>query len=333
MKTTTALMGPLLQGFFVEHLLAHKHVSPQTVASYRDTFRLLLQFVHREQRIEPAVMSVKVLDAPVILAFLDNLEQERRCSARSRNVRLAAIRSFFRWVALRDPENVGLATRVLAIPTKRTDRELVSALSREEIDALLAAPDLSVWSGRRDQALLLTLYNTGARVSEITALRQEQFQFSASSFVQLTGKGRKERTIPLWTNTVSVLKAWFREAGSTPTAIAFPSARGKRLTRNGVDYILKQAVERTKSQCPSLAHKRVSPHVIRHCTGMHLLQSGVDISVIALWLGHESIETTHIYVEADLATKERALQKLAPVAAATPRFKAGDQVLAFLASL
>ncbi|MDR8877621.1 tyrosine-type recombinase/integrase [Burkholderia multivorans] len=332
MKATT-MIGPLLQGFFVEHLLAHKHVSPRTVASYRDTFRLFLQFVWDKTHIEPSSLRLDSLDAPVILSFLDYLEVERRNSVRSRNARLAAIHSFFRWVALCDPESVGLATRVLAIPLKRTDRLLVQALTRAEIDALLAAPDRSLWRGRRDYALLLTMYNTGARVSEIIALRQEQVQFGGSALINLMGKGRKERSIPLWSNTAQVLKTWFHELESTRTPSAFPSHRGRQLSRNGVDYILQQAVNQAGLKCPSLIGKRISPHVVRHTTAMHLLQSGVDISLIALWLGHESIETTHVYIDADLATKQRALEKLAPAEAASFRFKPSDSVLAFLQQL
>ncbi|MCP3712323.1 site-specific integrase [Paraburkholderia sp. CNPSo 3274] len=332
MKTTT-MIGPLLQGFFVEHLLAHKHVSPRTVSSYRDTFRLLLQFVWDKTRIEPSSLRLSVLDAPVILLFLDYLEVQRHNSARSRNARLAAIHSFFQWVALCDPESVGLATRVLAIPSKRTDRRLVEALTRAEIDALLAAPDRSLWRGRRDYALLLTMYNTGARVSEITTLRQEQVQFGGSALINLMGKGRKERSIPLWSNTARVLKTWFHELESSRTPIAFPSHRGRELSRNGVDYILQQAVDQAGAQCPTLIDKRISPHVVRHSTAMHLLQSGVDISIIALWLGHESIETTHVYIDADLATKERALEKLTPAESASFRFKPSDCVLAFLQQL
>jgi integrase/recombinase XerD len=332
MKTTT-MIGPLLQGFFVEHLLAHKHVSPRTVSSYRDTFRMLLQFVRDRTHTEPSSLRVAALDASTILSFLEHLEFARHNSARSRNVRLAAIRSFFRWVALCDPELAGLATRVLAIPAKRTDRRLVQSLSRAEVDALLAAPDRSQWLGRRDHALLLTLYNTGARVSEITALQQAQVQFGSSTVINLKGKGRKERSIPLWSNTAQILKAWFRELEGAHTSIAFPSHRGRQLSRNGVDYILQQAISRASSHCPSLTDKRISPHVVRHTTAAHLLQAGIDISIIALWLGHESIETTHIYIDADLTTKERALEKLAPTDATSLRFKPTDSVLAFLQQL
>jgi len=333
MKQDSNQIGPLLQNFFVEYLCNQKRVSPQTIASYRDTFRLLLEFIRDKHRIEPAAVSIKNLDVEVILSFLDHLEQSRHNSIRSRNLRLAAIRSFFRLVALRDPAQVSHAARVLAIPVKRTDRRLIKAITREEMEAILSAPDLSQWSGRRDHALLLTLYNSGARVSEITALEQSQFCFGAQSFLRFQGKGRKERAVPLWTKTARALQPWFRELSGRETNLAFVSARGRKLTRNGVDYILQQAVEQAVNECPSLRDKKITPHVVRHTTATHLLQSGVDISVIALWLGHESIETTHIYLEADLTTKERALNKLAPAGVEVPRFKAKDEVLAFLATL
>lgn len=223
-----------------------------------------------------------------------------------------------------------MATRVFAIPLKRTDRLLVQALTRTEIDALLAAPDLSLWCSRRDHAPLLTMYNTRARFSEIIAHRQDQVQFSGCTLINLMGKRRKERSIPLWSNTVQILKTWFHELESTRTPIAFPSHRGRQLSRNGVDYILRQAVNQAGLKCPSLIGKRISSYVVRHSTAMHLLQSGVHISLIALWLGHESIETTHVYIDADLATKQRALEKLAPAEAASFRFKPSDSMLAFL---
>ncbi|HKX28136.1 MAG TPA: site-specific integrase [Blastocatellia bacterium] len=328
-----SLIGPLIQSFFTQHLLINKRVSPQTVASYRDTLKLFLQYLKEQTGKEPVVMRVSDLDVSAVLSFLDHLEQIRHNSPQSRNVRLAAIRTFFRWVALREPEQIGLATRVLSIPCKRTDRRLVRALSRIEIDAVLAAPDLTRRSGRRDQALLLTLYNTGARVSEITELRRDQVNFGTSSFLQLYGKGRKERAVPLWPRTARILQAWFREIESSPHSLAFPSLRGNPLTRDGVNYVLQRAVSTASQGCPGLREKKISPHTLRHSTAMHLLQSGVDITVIALWLGHESIETTHIYLEADLETKERALNKLAPAGSETPRFKAQDEVLAFLTAL
>jgi len=272
-------------------------------------------------------------DAPAVLSFLDHLEQQRGNSVSSRNVRLSAIRSFFRLVALRDPESIGLATRVLAIPVKREDKKLIGYLTRAEIQALLAAPDRSQWAGQRDHALFLTLYNSGARVSEIIALKRHHICFGATTFLQLTGKGRKERTIPLWSKTGKVLKAWFRKLGNNADSIAFPNARGKHLSRDGVDYLLKRSARKATIDCPSLATKTITPHIVRHATAMHLLQAGVDIATIALWLGHESIETTHVYLEADLALKERALGKLDPVDDGRMlRFKADDPLLEFLAS-
>lgn len=333
MKPKPGHLGPLLQNFFVDHLCTHKRASPQTIASYRDTFRLLLEFIHTKQGIEPVAVCVTDLDVPVILAFLDHLEQIRQNSVRSRNLRLAAIRSFFRVVALYDPLHLNLASRILALPVKRADRHVVKSLSRTEIDAILAAPNLSQWSGRRDHAILLTFYNSGARVSEMTALTQSDFHFGVQSYLHLKGKGRKERAIPLWTKTARTLQSWFKEPSRFQTSLAFPSAHGKKLTRNGVHYLLQQAVHKAAPGCPSLGHKKVTPHTLRHTTAAHLLQAGVDMSVIALWLGHESIETTHIYLEADLETKERALNKLAPAGTEVPRFKPKDDVLAFLATL
>jgi integrase/recombinase XerD len=326
-------VGPLLQTFFMEHLCNHKRVSPRTIKSYRDTFRLLFQYLQETTGKQPSALSIVDLDAPVILSFLENLEQQRHNRPQSRNVRLTAIRSFFRLVALRDPQSVGIVTRILAIPLKRTDKRLVGYLTRQEIDSVLAANDLSEWSGRRDHALLLTLYNTGARVSEITSLERQQFSFGMKSFVRFKGKGRKERSVPLWPTTSKALQAWFRELGNSCGTVAFPSARGSALTRDGVNYILQQAIERAAGCCPSLKNKRVSPHLLRHTCALHLLQSGVDISVIALWLGHESIQTTHGYIEADLILKEQALQKVAPAGQAVTRFKADDALLTFLASL
>jgi len=326
-------IAPHVQAFFTEHLCHHKRVSPQTIASCRDTFRLLLTFVKETVGIEPATLRVPDLDAPLVLRFLDYLEQQRGNAVRSRNIRLSALRTFFRFVALREPESIAIATRVLAIPRKREDTKLIGYLTREEMDALLAAPDRSHWVGRRDHALLLTMYNSGARVSEVTSLRREQVCFDATTFLQLHGKGRKERTVPLWPHTSHVLQGWLRELGVFGTPMLFPNARGKPLSRYGVNYLLQQAVQQAVLTCPSLRTKTVSPHVLRHSTAMHLLQSGVDITVIALWLGHESIETTHVYLEADLATKERALQNLAPIEAPLSRFTADDPLLAFLTAL
>jgi len=282
---------------------------------------------------EASHQSARTPDGPVILAFLNHLESQRHNSVRSRNARLAALRSFFRFVAFRRPDRVDLVTRVLAIPVKRTVRRLVHALTRDEMDAILAVCDRTTWHGRRDHALLMTLYNSGARVSEITALRRNHVRFGSATVVQFVGKGRKERAVPLWHRTACILQQWFGELGDAAPDYAFPNAHRARLTRQGVTYLLHQAQLRARTTCPSLAAKRIGPHVIRHTTAQHLLEAGVDLATIALWLGHERLETTHQYIEADLAIKERALQKLTPIGQSARRFKADAPLLAFLASL
>jgi integrase/recombinase XerD len=329
------VVARLVQTFFADHLLSYKRVSPQTVSAYRDAFRLLFRFLRDTKGIEPAALGLNDLDTPNLLAFLDHLEQQRGNGARSRNARLAAFRSFFRFVALQEPGSLDLIKRALAIPNKRSDRRMVHSLTRPEIEAILAAPDRAAWTGRRDHALILTLYNTGARASEICSLERAQISFNAGASIRLHGKGRKERAVPLWKSTAQILNAWFVELQGASHPFAFPNARRGALTRYGLAHILRQAVKGALNSCPSLANanKRVSPHVIRHTTAMHLLQAGVDPTVIALWLGHESLETTHIYVEADLAMKERALRNLSPPASPLRRFKADDTLMSFLASL
>jgi integrase/recombinase XerD len=321
-------VGPLLQGFFSDHLLSRRRASPQTVASYGDTF-----FLHRTAGKEPSSLRISDLDAPVVLAFLDHLERDRGNGIRSRNARLAAIRSFFRSVSLRDPSSLPVVTRILAIPVKRDDKRLVGYLTKTEIEAILTVPDQKQWSGQRDYTLFLTLYNTGARISEIVSLRRQQIRFGESTFVELNGKGRKQRSVPLWSRTARCLKSWLEANPAGPDAIVFPNSRGGSLSRDGAAYILQKTVQQARATCSTLSAKTVTPHVLRHTTAMHLLQSGVDIAVIALWLGHESIETTHVYVEADLETKEQALRKVAPVGKGFRRFQPADKLLAFLESL
>jgi integrase/recombinase XerD len=333
MTSRRTFLAPHVQAFFTQHLCQHKQASPQTIASYRDTFRLFLTFVKDTTGREPAALQVSDLDAPLVLQFLDYLEHQRGNTVRSRNMRLAAIRTFARFLALCAPESLAIVTRVLAIPVKRADKKLIGSLTRAEVEALLAAPDRSCWVGRRDHALLLTLYNSGARVSEVTTLQRHQVCFGTSTFLQLTGKGRKERTVPLWRHTSRTLQAWFAELGEDGGRTAFPNTRGRPLSRDGVAHLLQRATHKAVSGCPSLRTKKITPHVLRHTTALHLLQSGVDIAVIALWLGHESIETTHVYLEVDLAYKEQALHKLAPVEGPMTRFTAPDPLLAFLTSL
>lgn len=256
--TTSPLLGPLLQAFFADYLLTQKRASPRTVAAYRDCFRPLLKALHEATKTQPCAMRLSDLDAPAILSFLDSLEQKRGNSVRSRNARLAAIRGFFRYVSFREPESIYLATRVLSIPVKRTTHKLVGYLSRAEVEAILDAPDQSSWSGRRDLALLLTLYNSGGRVSEITALKRTQVSFGSTTFIHLLGKGRKERTVPLWSKTARVLQTWFREIDSLPGDIAFPNARGRALSRYGVNYLIDRATNAASAKCLSLKTKVVS---------------------------------------------------------------------------
>jgi integrase/recombinase XerD len=326
--------GALLQGFFSGRLIEQRDVSPKTVASYRDTFRLLLRYIEREGRGCPSDLTLESLDAHLVVDFLNHLEHERGNSIRTRNARLAAIRSFFQYAAFEAPQSLNAINRVLSIPMKRFVRPSVRYLSRPEIDALLAAPDRNTWTGRRDHAMFTTLYNTGARVSELTAIRLADVSMAQHpGWVSLHGKGRKERTVPLWKSTSRLLKHWIRELPERGEHPLFPNAGGTTLSRSAVELRLKRATAFASSTCPSLQGKTVSPHMIRHTTAMHLLNSGIDLSVIALWLGHESIQTTHTYLETDLATKERALSRVEPVSSSRKRFAAKDSLIDFLENL
>jgi site-specific recombinase XerD len=323
----------LLQDFFHQRLVAQRGASAQTIASYRDTFELLLRYIEQSTGRSPSTLTLDDLDAPRGLAFLDHLETERGNSQRTRNLRLTAIRSFMRYASVRDPTALPVAQRVLAIPAERFDCPILGFLSREEVEALLDAPDRATWSGQRDAVMLATLYNTGARVSEVTGLRVADVLLDRASALHLHGKGRKERVIPLWKSTAAQLRAWFLRIDRSPDAPVFPNRSGARLSRSGVEHRLRVALSTASKRCPSLAGRRISPHTLRHTTAMHLLQSGVDITVIALWLGHEDPATTHLYIEADLAMKEAALRRIADPAAAPLRFRARDRLLAFLDAL
>ncbi len=324
----------LLQDYFAQRLIQQRQASPRTIASYRDAFRLLLTYAETKTGKPPVELQLEDLNPSLIVGFLDHLEAERKNSVRSRNARLAAIRSFLKYAALRDPTSLPVIQRALAIPMKRFDREVLGFLNHEEIEALLTVPDLSTWSGQRDHAMLSTFYNTGARVSEITALNVSDVTLDRSHTVLLHGKGRKERIVPLWKQTAATLKRWLGHHGAVrPEAPLFPNRAGTPMSRSGVEDRLATMVEGAGARCPTLKGRRISPHTLRHSTAMHLLQSGVDIAVIALWLGHESLATTHQYVEADLAMKERALQKLQPPSSQQLRFQASDRLLAFLDSL
>jgi integrase/recombinase XerD len=323
----------LLESFFTKRLMAQRRASPHTIASYRDTFRLLLQFTQKRLGIAASQVTIEVLNAPFVAAFLDDLESSRQNGVQSRNLRMTAIRSFFRYLALEAPQHSGLIQRVLAIPNKRRTRRLVGFLTRPEIDALLAAPDRNTWIGRRDHVLLLVAIQTGLRLSELTSLRQQDLVLGRGAYVRCEGKGRKERCTPLTKTTLAILAEWIREQGQDGAQILFPHARGGRLSPDAVQHLVSKHSATAQQSCPSLLNRRVTPHLLRHTAAMELLQAGVDRTVIALWLGHESIETTQTYLDADLAMKERALSKTAPVGAQHRRFKPDDALLAFLKSL
>jgi len=340
MSTTPGLSAAvgfpsLLQDFFCQRLISQRNVTARTVASYRDAFRLLLRYAQAQLHRPPTALTVADLDAPLVLGFLDHLEQDRGNCARSRNLRLVAIRSFLRYAALRDPTALPTIQRVLAIPMKRFERPLLGFLSRSEMEAIIEAPDQSTWSGERDHVMFTTLYNTGARVSELVGLRFADLDRGAGTgtSVRIHGKGRKERVTPLWRSTAKLLNNWLERVGGEPAAPLFPNRYGRPLSRSGVEQRMRAAVAIAARQCSSLRGRVISPHTVRHTTAMHLLQAGVDLTVIALWLGHESPATTHRYVEADLAMKERALATLQEPAERNKRFCPTDPVLAFLDGL
>jgi integrase/recombinase XerD len=326
-------LAPTLEAFFTDRLLCQQRVSPNTIASYRDTFRLLLGFLKQQTDTRPARLELTQLDAPTIGAFLEHLETERGNSARTRNVRLAAVHSFFNYCALRHPEHAALIARVLAIPAKRSERRIVTFLNPEEVKALLASPDRSTWAGRRDHALLLTAVQTGLRVSELLALTCGDVQLGTGPHLRTIGKGRKERVAPLTTQTVAVLKVWTRERQGQPADPLFPTRTGRPLTRDAVERRLAKHIQAAKRNCPTLRSKRVSMHVLRHTAAMMLLSAGIDTSTIALWLGHEQERTTHIYLHADLALKQRTLDRTTPPDSRPGRYRPPDSLLAFLDDL
>lgn len=331
---TAPSFAMLVQRFFTEHLTHHRAVSPRTVAAYSDTFRLLLQFAERHTGKSPTDLKLVDLDAKLVLAFLDHLERDRKNGARSRNARLAALRSFLKYAAHHDLSALGIIEQALAVPMKRFDRPMLGFLTREEMQAILDAPDTTTWAGQRDHALFTMLYNTGARVSEIIDLRVKNLILDTSPAIHITGKGRKQRTVPLWRSTVTVVRDFKRRMGETADgAPLFPNRSGKAMSRSNVTQRLALAVEAAAEQHPQLLIRSISPHTLRHTTAMHLLQSGVDMSVIALWLGHESPSTTHMYLEADLAMKERALGRLQPPARSAARYRPPDRLMQFLQGL
>lgn len=326
-------LAPLLEAFFTDHLRRQKSASPNTVAAYRDAFRLVLHFAQAQLGRSASTLALCDLDAPLIGAFLTHLETTRRNGARTRNARLAAIRSFFRFLAPREPAHAALIQRVLAIPQKRCDRRVVNFLTRPEVDAILARPDQTSWMGRRDHLLLVLAVETGLRVSEFIRLRGSDVVLGASSYLRCYGKGRKERMTPLSRRTATRLRWWLQERKAAASDPIFPARHGGPLSRDAVERLLAKYTMAATTTCPALQHKTVSPHVLRHTTAVTLLQAGVDRAVIALILGHESVETTQMYLDADLATKERALALTAPVGAPPGRFRPSDTLLAFLQAL
>jgi site-specific recombinase XerD len=327
-------LAPIMEGFFTERLIGQRRASGHTIASYRDTFRLLLAFIQDRTGTSPSRLALADLDATVIAAFLDHLETGRHNSIRTRNNRLAAIHSLFAYAALQAPEHAEVIARVLAIPSKRTERPLICFLTDNEVNALLAAPDTNTRLGRRDHALLLVAIQSGLRVSELAALSWVDVELGTGAHLRCHGKGRKDRITPLTTQTTAVLADWQTEAIPTPNDPVFPSRRQpSRLSRDGIAAIVTRHANTAAAHCPSLDSKNVTPHVLRHTCAMRLLAVGVDISVIALWLGHESIETTQMYLHADLTIKERALARTTHPGTPPGRYQAPDTLLVFLDSL
>jgi integrase/recombinase XerD len=326
-------LAPTLQAFFTERLIRQRQASPHTVSAYRDTMRLLLAFAAERLGKQPSKLEFDEIEASLVAAFLDQLERERGNGVRTRNARLAAIHSLFRYAALRHPEHAAAIERVLAIPHKRFERSLVTFLTPEEVEALLAAPDRGSWTGRRDHAMLMVAAQTGLRASELLGLRSTDLHLGPGPHVGCLGKGRKQRITPLTSATVAVLRVWLDECGHRPGQPLFPTRTGHSLSRDALEHRLAQHAAIAAHACPSLQAKKITAHVLRHTAAMRLLQAGVDTSVIALWLGHEQVETTQIYLHADLALKERALARTSPPNAKPGRFRPSDAVMAFLEGL
>jgi site-specific recombinase XerD len=327
------LLAPTLQVFFTDRLIGQRQASPHTIAAYRDTLRLLLAFASQTTDRQPSQLDIDDLDAPLIGAFLDHLEHERNNSIRTRNARLAAIRSLFKYAALKHPEHAATIQRVLAIPSKRFERALITFLTEPELDALLAAPDRGTWTGRRDHAMLLLGSQTGLRAAELTGLTCCEICLGVGAHARCMGKGRKQRITPLTRQTVAVLRAWLNERSGQPGDPLFPTRTGRPLSRDAIEHRIATHTTAATAACPSLAAKKITPHVLRHTAAMRLLHAGVDTSVIALWLGHEQIETTQIYLHADMKLKEQALARTTPPDTPPGRYRPPDKLLAFLEAL
>jgi site-specific recombinase XerD len=326
-------LASLIEAFFCKRLISQRRASPHTVASYRDTFRLLLVFTQERMHRPASQLALKDISPGLLSDFLDHLEAGRANTARTRNLRLTAIRSFFRFAALEAPDQGGVIQRVLAIPNKRCQRPLIGFLTRPEIEALLGAVDCTKWIGRRDYAFLLVAMQTGLRLSELTGVRREDVTLGAGAHIHCVGKGRKERGTPITKTARRVLESWMKEPWPIESAFLFPSLSGGRLSADAVQDLVNKHVAAARMKCPSLIKKRVTPHVLRHTAAMELLQAGVDRSMIALWLGHESVETTQIYLNANLALKEEILAKTNPIKGKPGRYRPPDRLLSFLSNL
>ncbi len=326
-------LAPTLQAFFTDRLIRERHASPATVAAYRDAWRLLLGFAAKRTGRPPSLLDIDDIDAALVSAFLDHLEHERHNSVRTRNARLAAVRSLCRYAALRHPEHAATIARVLAMPPKRFDKALVTFLTEPEVQALLAAPDISTHTGRRDQTLLLLAAQTGLRVSELLGLSCDDVHLGAGAHVSCHGKGRKDRITPLRAGTIDVLRGWLAERAGLPADPLFPNRRGQRLSRDAIERRIAIHSAKAAATCPTLHDKKITAHVLRHSAAMRLLEAGIDTTVIALWLGHEQVDTTAIYLHADLTIKERALARTKPPSVEPGRYHPPDKLLAFLEAL
>lgn len=330
---TASTFPALLQRFFTERLATQMNASPNTIAGYRDTFRLLLRYAERRLGRPPTRLAVEDIDADLVTNFLVHIETERQNGARSRNTRLAAIRSFFRFVAMNEPAYLLHCQRILTMPSKRHVKQAVTFLDSEEMEAFLAAPDRTTWVGRRDHLILLVALQAGLRASELIGLRRRDVVVGAGAHIRCEGKGRKERSTPLRRETARLLEAWIRERNVGDEKPLFPTLRGDHLSRDALERLVRRHGETAARSRPSLIGRNVSPHTLRHSTAMELLRHGVDQSVIALWLGHESVETTQVYLHADLRMKETALARIAAPEQPPGRYRPNDQLLAFLEAL
>jgi integrase/recombinase XerD len=328
-----SMLAPSLQAFFVTRLGAERDVSPHTVDSYRHTFRLLLTYAKQRTGKAPSELELGDLDAALVSSFLEHLEHDRGCGVGTRNTRLAAVHSFFRFASYRHPEHAATIQQVLAIPQKKTERRPRSFLTTVEMEALLAAPNRSTWSGRRDHMVLALALQTGLRLSELTGLRCRDVELGAGAHVKCLGKGRKRRDTPLDKTAVSLLRAWLRERGGGPDAPLFPSRQGGRLSSDAVQRLVAKHVETARASCPSLGSKRITAHNLRHSCAMDLLASGLDVATVAIWLGHEKLESVNAYIHSDLTMKERALERRSPLKAGAGRYRPNDTLLAFLENL